>query len=106
MLRLSISFPIQKKKKKKEKKEKEKKEAIILVKVYNILSNYIPIAFTYPFHYTFKGHELHTHFITIHLKGVSHSFHYIPISYPFKGHELHVKIITIYSLPISYLNNE
>ena len=44
MLRLPISYPIQKEKRKKKKKPK------ILVKVYNILSNHIPITFTYPFH--------------------------------------------------------
>ena len=90
MLKLPISYPIHKKKK------KIKEEAKILVKVYNILFNYIPILYPIQkksFHYTFKGHELHIHFITIHSKGVSHSFHYIPISYPF---------ITIRSLPISY----
>ena len=52
--------------------KKKKKEVKIILKVYNILSNYIPITFKYPFqtqdknksfHYTFKGHELYTHFI-------------------------------------------
>ena len=35
---------------KKKKKKKRKRKAKILVKVYNILSNHIPITFTYPFH--------------------------------------------------------
>ena len=63
-----------------------KKKAKIHVKVYNILSSYISITFTYPFHtqykkksfhYTFKGHELHTHFITFHLKGMNFTTHFI-----------------------------
>ena len=82
--KIPISYLIQSTKYKIQKKKKKEKRSKILVKVYNILSNYIPITFTYPiqkksFHYTLKGHELHTHFITIHSKGVSHSFHYIPI---------------------------
>ena len=55
------------------------------------------------FHYTFKRHELHTHFITLHSKGVIHLFHYILISYPFKGHDyipISYSFITIHSLPI------
>ena len=44
------------------------------------------------FHYTFKGHELHTHFITIHSKGMSKSL----IS-------LHTHFITIHSKGMNYM---
>ena len=44
------------------------------------------------FHYTFKGHELHTHFITIHSKGMSKSL----IS-------LHTHFITIHSKGMNYI---
>ena len=58
----------------------------ILVKVYNILSNYIPITFTYPFH----SHYKKSNFIT-HSKGMT----YIPISFQFIWRAW-------ISLPISY----
>ena len=90
----------------------KKKKKKILVKVYNILSNYIPITFTYPFHtntkkknpfhYTFKGHELHTYFITIHSKGVSHSFHYIPIQRAW----LHTHSLQFIHYPFRTQNND
>ena len=65
----------------------------------NILSHniYIPISFPIqkkPFQYTFKGHELRSHFITINSKGVN--------PYPFKGYELHTHFITIHSKGVSH----
>ena len=52
----------------------QKKKVKIIVKIYNILSNYIPITFTYPFHTQYKK----SHVIT-HSKGMN----YIPISLQF-----------------------
>ena len=71
---------------------------------------YIPISYPIqkkPFHYTFKEHELHTHFIIIHFISISHSFHYIPISYPFKGHDyipIHYNSFTTHFVPKTMMN--
>ena len=67
------------------KKKKKRKKRQILVKVYNILSNYIPITFTYPFHTQYKK----SHFIT-HSKGMN----YIPISLQFIQREEVTHFIT------------
>ena len=99
MLRLPISYPIHTHT---HTHTHTHKKAKILVKVYNILSNYIPITFTYPFHTrykkaislhiqrawitypfhynSFEGSKslisLHTHFIPIHYN--SFTTHFVP----------------------------
>ena len=84
----------------------KKKKNQILVKVYNILSNYIPITFTYPI--PKKAISLH-----IQRAWITYPFHYnsfegskslisfVPISYPFKGLEF-THFITIHSKGVSH----
>ena len=91
MLRLPISYPIPKKK-------KEKKKRQILVKVYNILSNYIPITFTYPFHTQYKKKKkkkTNNNNISLHIQRawITYPFHYNS----FEEHEVHYPLRTQYN---------